>query len=601
MIIQLFLSVTNGYVFGQESNTASTSFQNEFNSYDLDLQDKKYDQAIQAMLKVSKQGKDLELVLANANLADAYILKEDYIKSNIHLNEAKRLAEKTATNIDDAYYYHIKGRIFYRKGQNEEAIKFLLESIKILEKIPNQDIMLGYNYYYLADIHGKIRIYNNDFKKYTQENMKYALKTNNLQLILMSYTIQALYYETAYNKFNKQEDLDALFYNSEKLVELINDKDNEGLVSNRRIIIAYNNIATSINNYPYKNFTKLERANIAENYLKKGIKVAQQNDIHYDILSYCYLTYGEIQTTLGNEEKAEKYFLEAYKIVKSTDKTNLFINRAVSHYLSDYYKKQGKMDLAYSYKEEEYKFSKESYDQLIDDKTKYLEAYYNSEQQNQKILQLEEKNKLYSKQVVLYIGVILLAICGVIFLIYMIRYKQKLNQKNTEILEAEKNETQLTLQLEMEEKARMKAEKELMTIQQEQLQKQALATSLQLNHKNSFINELKDKIKSDNTTNLERFLKDERLTDDDFNEIQNIVQEVHPNLFKRLNEISKNKLTNQDLKYAAYIYLNMDNQQIANILKVEQKTVRMTKYRLKQKIGLEKEVDLTIFLQNLDL
>ena len=34
-------------------------------------------------------------------------------------------------------------------------------------------------------------------------------------------------------------------------------------------------------------------------------------------------------------------------------------------------------------------------------------------------------------------------------------------------------------------------------------------------------------------------------------------------------------------------------------MKVETKTVRMAKYRLKQKIGLEKEADLQTFIQSL--
>ncbi len=68
-----------------------------------------------------------------------------------------------------------------------------------------------------------------------------------------------------------------------------------------------------------------------------------------------------------------------------------------------------------------------------------------------------------------------------------------------------------------------------------------------------------------------------------------------------MNEISQNRLSTQDLNYAAFIYLNMDNQQISNLLKVENKTVRMTKYRLKQKLGLGKDVDLQKFIQSLEL
>lgn len=590
-------------ILAQETNqnTAHTSFQKDFNNYDLYVQDKKYDEAIESMIRVAINGNELEVVVANANLADVYIQKKDYEKSNYYLNEARKLVEKTNSIIDDAYYYHIKGRIFFRKEQNEQAIKFLLESNKILENFPNQDIMLGYNYYYLTEIHQKIRIYSDDYKKYSQENIKYAEKTNNLQLKLMSYAAQTLFNETAYNKFQQKEYLDKLFENSEKLLALVNENIEKGLISNRTIIVTYNNVATFINNYPYKNYSKIERAKIAEEYLKKGIQIALKDNTHADVLGFCYLTYGEIQNNLGNDKLAEQYYLKTYNYVKNNSPNQLFIRRIIAKYLSDYYQRNGKMDLALKYKEEELKFSKDSYEQLIDDKKKYLEAYYNSEQQTQKIKQLEEKTALYRKQVILFIAIIFLSIAGVIFLIYMIRYRQKLNQQKTEILESEKHEAQLKLQLELEEKARLKAEQELLTIKQEQLQKQALATSLQLKHKTNFINELKEKIKNNQSFNLDRILKDERLTDDDFNEIQNILQEVHPNFFKRLNEISKNKLTNQDLKYAAYIYLNMDNQQIANILKVEPKTVRMTKYRMKQKIGLDKETDLTNFLQNLEL
>ena len=223
------------------------------------------------------------------------------------------------------------------------------------------------------------------------------------------------------------------------------------------------------------------------------------------------------------------------------------------------------------------------------------------ENKNQEIKQLEEKNKIYTRQRILYIGIISLALAGLVFLTYLIRYRHKLNKQKTDLLESEKIETELTLQLEKEEKARLKAEKDLAEIQQEHSQKQALAVSIQLNHKNTFINELKEKVKDEKSINIDRFLKDEKIVDNNFDDLNNTIQNVHPNFFKKLASVSKNKLSNQDLKYATYIYLNMDNQRIATLLKVESKTVRMTKYRLKQKIGLQKEDSLTDFIQNLDL
>jgi DNA-binding CsgD family transcriptional regulator len=43
----------------------------------------------------------------------------------------------------------------------------------------------------------------------------------------------------------------------------------------------------------------------------------------------------------------------------------------------------------------------------------------------------------------------------------------------------------------------------------------------------------------------------------------------------------------------------MDTKKIAGILHIEPKSVRMSRYRIKQKLGLGKEEDLNLFLQNL--
>ena len=235
----------------------------------------------------------------------------------------------------------------------------------------------------------------------------------------------------------------------------------------------------------------------------------------------------------------------------------------------------------------------------MDSKRKFLEAYYSSEERKNQIEQLEISNHDYRKNRLLYIGIALLSVIGLVLMGYAFRNRQRLNLNKTELLEAAKNEAELKLQLESEEKARFKAEQELLAFQQEHLQKQALATTLQLEQKKIFINDLKDKIKDNKDINLDKILKEEKAKDKEFSEIQGIIQDVHPHFFRRLTEESKSKLTNQDLKYAAYILMKMDNTQIASMMKVESKTVRMTKYRLKQKIGIDKEIDLNTYIQQL--
>ncbi len=77
------------------------------------------------------------------------------------------------------------------------------------------------------------------------------------------------------------------------------------------------------------------------------------------------------------------------------------------------------------------------------------------------------------------------------------------------------------------------------------------------------------------------------------------IQQLHPYFFNRLHEKATQKLTPLDLRYCAYIYLQMNTKQIAQVLHIEPQSVRMSKYRLKQKFGLDKPVDFEAFLRRL--
>ncbi|WP_426478050.1 helix-turn-helix transcriptional regulator [Chryseobacterium sp. CBSDS_008] len=220
----------------------------------------------------------------------------------------------------------------------------------------------------------------------------------------------------------------------------------------------------------------------------------------------------------------------------------------------------------------------------IESNGKSLEIFYHISQKNQIIKELKTKNKKYRRQKYIFLLMTVLSGLGIISLTYTFQRKQKLNKQQTYLITTEKNFLQ--------------AQHQILTMQREKLQKQIIVTSLQLNSKNLALNELKQSIEN-NENDLKKILKQEQLADNDFNELQYITKEVHPNLFNRIQKISQNKLTHLDLKYTAYIYLNMNNFQISNVLKVDPKTVRVTKYRLKQKLGLNKEVDLCDFIQNL--
>jgi len=204
------------------------------------------------------------------------------------------------------------------------------------------------------------------------------------------------------------------------------------------------------------------------------------------------------------------------------------------------------------------------------------------------ILHNEEKQKMeenYIQQKRYYIGIIFLAIITLLTLIFLFYYKQKLMKQRTDLLYAEQE--------------KLKVEHELAELKQEQFQKQILATSIQLEHKKKVLDNLKDNFKNDRNFNLKSYLNTEQSVDKDLNNIADIVKEVHPNFFNKLENLTDIKLSNLDIKYAAFIYMNLSNSQIASLLNVTPNTVNVTKFRLKQKLNLSKEIDLEVFLRSL--
>ncbi|MGV0936205.1 tetratricopeptide repeat protein [Empedobacter falsenii] len=578
--------------------------QNEINQklYGIELLfvDEKFDQAEKELLKAEKLygNDDLNKVKIFARFSMLYLLENKIEKAYNYAESSKEIAAYTSDKLDDAYNLESFARIYLNNQLPEKTVEFANEALKILDKYPKEYFLKSRIYSLLTMMHTRNGVYSVEYENYMNEALKNALLSKNPLQIYNSLTEKSLVSYAKYNQTHKQEDIENAIKYTEEALHFVEENTKTLYASTPRILL-YNNYSSLLFNYPNKKFSTAQRLKLAEEYTLKGLKLSEQSNIK-GMQMATYASYAQILETKNLTKQAEDYYIKAYNLAKD-DKINreLRVAANISDIVARFYEKEGQLEKSLFYTQENLRFTKESFKQLTENKRKFLEIYFSTEQKNQQIKQLEEKNQIYSKQKFLYIGITLLAIAGLIFLMYMLYYKLKSNKQKTDLLEAERYEAELNLELEKEEKARIKAEQELLALQQEQLNKQALATSLQLKQKNSFLNELKEKIKDKEALNLDRILKDERLMDDDFNEIQNIIKEVHPNFFNKLSEVSKSKLTNQDMKYAAYLYLNMDNVQIANVMKVETKTVRMAKYRLKQKIGLEKEADLQIFIQSL--
>lgn len=126
-----------------------------------------------------------------------------------------------------------------------------------------------------------------------------------------------------------------------------------------------------------------------------------------------------------------------------------------------------------------------------------------------------------------------------------------------------------------------------------------MANVLQLEHKNQTLQSIRNKLTEGDPVNMQKILKEQMVIDNDFEHAKLQIQQVHPGFFNLINDKAQRKLTLLDLKLCAYLYLKMDTRQIAQLMNIEAKSVRMSRYRIKQKLGLDKDDDLNGFLQGL--
>ena len=144
-----------------------------------------------------------------------------------------------------------------------------------------------------------------------------------------------------------------------------------------------------LNNYPYNKYSETQKKELAEKYAKKAFELAEKGNIK-GMQMAAYASYGQILENKNELKLAEEYYLKAYHLAKDYN-----VNKAkkvagnISEIIAAYYKKQGNLEKALFYTEENLRFNRESTNQILDNKRKFLEEYYSSEQKLAQLKQLE--------------------------------------------------------------------------------------------------------------------------------------------------------------------------------------------------------------------
>ena len=215
-----------------------------------------------------------------------------------------------------------------------------------------------------------------------------------------------------------------------------------------------------------------------------------------------------------------------------------------------------------------------------------------------------------------YIGYLLLLILLVLFIREWDRRRieQKRNQLRT-IQKEELNKREAEFKIENEKK-----EKEIIRLKNEQLEmdiqykSQKLATSaIVLGRKNEVLIDLKEELLKlfeeakgahfDSTVFKRKILQlnnkiDSNINEDDsFQKFEENFDLVHNNFIKRLTAAYPS-ISIAERKMCAYIKMELSSKEIAPLLNISTRGVETLRYRLRKKLGLNREDSLTQFLMN---
>ena len=329
----------------------------------------------------------------------------------------------------------------------------------------------------------------------------------------------------------------------------------------------------------------------ARKFCERSIELAEATN-DQDFLAYNYLL-------TAVSYKKERNYLEAIKYAdkgKLICEANNLMNRKQYTYqlLKEIYNERGNTIEAFEYFKKEKQIEADIAKIKSADKVARVKA--EGKLQN-KLKEIESQEQVdYYKNLAKNAALIFFATLAGILYMFSLRRKLKVQLQKEEL-----EKLKVEQMLEIEERERL----------QERLQykeRELASNTMFLIQKNQMLSDLKEKIKGMKNIGDESVRKqvnslDRNITmnmnfDNDWEKFRLHFTEVHPNFFDKIREINKT-LNPNETRLCAYIRMELATKEIAQLSGISPDSVQKSRYRLKKKLALEKEVNLIDFIRSL--
>ncbi len=339
--------------------------------------------------------------------------------------------------------------------------------------------------------------------------------------------------------------------------------------------------------------------------LYRSIKNLNYNDVGVSLLMVITKSYSRENNFTAAEASALKML---------ADKPNLETKRALFNLLSETFYKSHRYDKALQYKDSviaaDAQLNEIKNGRLFENsRVKFeIQDYRNQIAINEEKLASERRLYLYS----------ILGIIGVLTIIILVlrniaaghRQKKLIAEKNQQMtaleLEKEKNNHLLLEQQVREKETQLLLEQERLKNEVESRNRKLSAKALYLSGRNEMIEEIllslsaipelaKDKALNSHIKTLKEHLK----SDDEWDSFITHFEEVNHGFITRL-KTAHSSLTANDIRFIAYIYMNLSTKEIATMLNITPEACRKRKERLADKMQIPASMSLYDYLSAME-
>lgn len=487
----------------------------------------------------------------------------EYDEFQDHFSDAIELARKNDKDLPETYFR--LGTFYAKHSMDDIAIRFYLRALNGAKRQNDQELLA--RIYVVMGGSCYNRMHYTEAKKYWEKSLQ--ISRNSGDKIGVS------------NSLNNLGELERIQGNYRRALEYYNDAYDikHARDPTEGEMVVSTNIAAC--------YLELNELDAAKSWLDRALELTDVIN-RGEVVQYTYLTYGDYYNHIHAPDLAINWYGKVLQSQKEHPNPDDAMNRDIYTKLADTYQEKGNADSALV-------FQKKATEVMIEMSEREKKTMMVSEEimdvisdKNAAIAQVKESADQRQK---VYLGITLVLIIVVLAVVLIsLQRKKVIRQKN---------------QLILQEKELGEAVKKKNEIENKFLKREVSMALLHVVSKNDTLRKVYAALDGNNDldTGALRSIKNEirnslRL-DEDWEQFKIHFERVHPTFFVNL---SKNYpgLTSEELRLCAYLKINLSTKEIANILNILPTSVHKKRNRLRKKLQLNVDEELSAFLHGIE-